>query len=81
MRGTTLTVMGERNVTINTTGHKKGRFTVMLACTTEGGKLPPYIMLKTKTLPKDEFPAGIIVHAQQKGWIDMGLVQDWVRTV
>ena len=53
----------------------------MLACTTDGGKLPLYVMLKRKTLPKDKFPAGIIVNAQQKGWIDKGLVQDWVRMV
>ena len=68
------------NVTINTTGHEKDRFTVMLACTTEGGKLPAYVMLKRKTMPKDKFPAGVIVSAQQKGWIDEGLVQDWVCT-
>jgi len=59
---------------INTTGHEKDQFTIMLACTTDGGKLPPYVMLKRKTLPKDKFPASIIVHAQQKGWIDDGLV-------
>ena len=32
-------------------------------------------------MPKDKFPAGIIVCAQQKGWIDEGLVQDWVCMV
>ena len=74
-------MMGKHNVTINTTRHKKNRFTVMLACTADGGKLPPYVVFKRKTLRKDKFPAGVIVRAQQKTWIDKGLVQDWVRTV
>ena len=52
---------GERNVTINITGHEKDRFTVMLACTADGGKLPLCVVFKRKTLPKDKFPAGVIV--------------------
>ena len=70
-----------RNVIINTTGHKKDRFTGMLACTADGGKLPAFVMLKRKAMPKDKFPASIIVRVQQKGWMDKGLVQDWVRMV
>ena len=66
------------NVAVNTTGHEKDRFTVMLTCTADGGKLPAFVVLKRKTMPKDKFPAGIIVRAQLKGWIDKGLVQDWV---
>jgi len=31
-------------------------------------------MFKRKTLPKDKFSASVIVGAQQKGWIDEGLV-------
>ena len=68
-------------MTINTTGHEKDRFTVMLACTADGGKLPAFAVLKRKTMPKDKFPAGVIVRAQYNGWIDKGLVQDWVCTV
>ena len=37
-------------------------------------KLPSYVVFKSKTLPKDKFPAGGIVRAQKKGWIDEGLV-------
>ena len=80
-RRTTITVKDERNVTINTTGHEKYRFTIMLACTTDGGKLPPYVVFKRKTLPKAKFPASVIVSVQQKGWIDEGMVQEWVRMV
>ena len=45
------------------------------------GKLPSYVVFKRKTLPKDKFPTGVIVRAQQKGWIDEGLVQNWVSMV
>ena len=48
----------------------------MLACTADGGKLPVFVVLKRKTIPKDKFCTGIIVHEQQKGWIDEGLVKD-----
>ena len=36
-----------------TTGHEKDRFTGMLACLGNGTKLPPYVVFKQKTLPKD----------------------------
>ena len=68
-------------MTTNTTGQEKDQFTVMLACTSDGGKLPTYVVLKRKTMPKGMCPAGIIVHAQQNGWIDEGLLQVLVHTV
>ena len=49
---TTVALKGSRTVSINTTGNEKNRFTVMLACTADGGKLPPFIIFKRKTLPK-----------------------------
>ena len=61
-------------MTINTTGHEKDQFTVMLVCTADGGKLLAYVVLKRKTMVKDKFPASVIVLVQQKGWIDEGLV-------
>ena len=68
-------------MTINTTGQEKDQFIVILASTTDSGKLLMYAVLKRKTMPKDKFPASVIIRAQQKGWTDEGLVQDWVRTV
>ena len=41
----------------------------MLACTTDDGKLPAFVMLKRKTMTKDKFPTSIIVRVQQKRWI------------
>ena len=39
-------------MTIKTTGAEKQRCTVMLAVTVDGGKLPPYVIFKRKTLPR-----------------------------
>uniref|UniRef100_A0AAQ5X707 HTH CENPB-type domain-containing protein n=1 Tax=Amphiprion ocellaris TaxID=80972 RepID=A0AAQ5X707_AMPOC len=56
------------------TVHKK-------ACLADGTKLPPYVVLKRKTVPKEAMPAGIIVRAQEKGWMETELVVDWLKVV
>ena len=76
----TISAKGVKSVSVMTTGHEKDRFTVMLSCTADGGKLPPYVVFKRKTIPKGEFP-GVIVRAQKKGWMDQDLVEDWLRVV
>jgi len=54
----------------------------MLACMADGTKLKPYIIFKCKTAPKNvEFPIGIIVRFQQKGWMDDALFRDWIDIV
>ena len=78
---TTINEKGVKSVNIVTTGHEKDRFTVMLSCTADGGKLPPYVIFKRKTLPKGDFPKGVIVRAQEKGWMDQRLMEDWLNVV
>ena len=57
---TTVDSAGTKMVLIVTTGHKKDRFTVRLACLGDGSKFPPYVIFKRKTLPKELiFPQGI----------------------
>lgn len=78
----TVTEKGVKSVPILSTGHEKDWFTVMLACLGDGTKLPPYVVFKRKTLPKNlNFPNGVIVRCQEKGWMNEALVQDWLRTV
>ena len=78
----TVSVKGVKSVPILSTGHDKDRFTVMLACLGDGTKLPPYVVFKRKTLPKNlNFPKEVVVRCQAKGWMDETLVQDWLRTV
>ena len=55
---------------------------MMLACLGDGTTLPPYVVFKRKTLPKNlNFPKEVVVRCQAKGWMDETLVQDWLRTV
>jgi hypothetical protein len=68
-------------VTIKTTGTEKQRCAVMLAVTANWDKLPPYVIFKRKTLPKEKFPPGIHVRVQENGWMDQDLVKDWVNKV
>ena len=78
---TTVAPTGSKSVTIRTTGAEKSRFTVMLACTADGGKLPPYVIFRRKTMPKEKFPKGIIIRVHEKGWMDEKLMSDWIQTV
>ena len=78
---TTVNTKGAKSVQLNTTGNEKNRFTVMLACTADGGKLPLYVIFMRKTLSNVTWLAGIIVRCQDKGWMDDALTKDWVKTV
>ena len=78
----TIDFSGTSSISIKTTGHEKNHFTVMLACMADGTKLKPYIIFKRKTAAKNvEFPTGIIVRFQQKGWMDDALFRDWIDIV
>ena len=39
------------------------------------------MILRRKTVPKEAMPPGIIVRAQEKGWMDTELVLDWLKVV
>lgn len=73
---------GEKTIHVKTTGHEKTRFTVVLTCLANGNKLPPMIVFKRKTLPKGAaFPSGVLVRAQENGWMDDTLTMDWFKNV
>ena len=57
-------------------GQRKNRFTVMLPCTADGGKLPPYVVFKRKTMPKLQFPKGVIINEHPIGWFDDDITKD-----
>uniref|UniRef100_A0A3Q1GUX3 Pogo transposable element derived with KRAB domain n=1 Tax=Acanthochromis polyacanthus TaxID=80966 RepID=A0A3Q1GUX3_9TELE len=71
----------EKSVLVKSTGNEKSRITVMLTCLADGTKLPPYVILRRKTIPKEPTPPGIIVRAQEKGWMETELVVDWLKVV
>jgi hypothetical protein len=46
----------------------------------DGRKLAPCIVLKRKTLPKANVK-GVIIQAQESGWMDQALVLGWINHV
>ena len=49
--------------------------------TADGGKLPPMVIFKRETIPKEKFSKGIIVKANEKGWINQEIMQIWFNEV
>jgi hypothetical protein len=72
---------GSKTITIKTSGHEKTHYTVVLSCCTDGTKLPPMIKLKRKTVPKDKIPQRIVLHVQEKGWMDANGMKMWLEKV
>ena len=68
---------GESSVTLKTTGHEKTHFTCVLCCTASGEKLPPMVIFKRITMPKEKFPRGIVVKVNKKGWMTESLMHEW----
>ena len=66
---------------IKTSGNEKTSYTVIIACCADGTKLPPLLILKRKTLPKDVIPHGIYVHLHSKGWMDVEGMKVWLEKV
>lgn len=63
-------------IRIRITGNEKMRLTIMLACLAYGRKLPPRIIFRHKTIPKELSPRNVIVRCQEEGWMDTPLVLD-----
>ena len=77
----TLKRTGSSAVSIRTTENEKSSLTVVLGCQVIGQKLPPMVIFKRRTLPKEKFPAGLIIKANPKGWMDEEMISDWLREV
>ena len=69
---------GTSAVSIRTTGNEKSSLTVVLGCQANGQKLPPMVIFKRKTLPKENFLAGVSIKANPKGWMDEEMMSDWL---
>ena len=75
----TINSIGENTVKIRTTRNEKNRVTVVLACAGDGTKLKPMVIFKRKTLPKKNNQHGVVVSAQEKGWIDTDQMKIWIE--
>ncbi|KAK7921805.1 hypothetical protein WMY93_008707 [Mugilogobius chulae] len=69
----TVNKKGESSVTLKTTGHERTHFTCVLSCTASGLKLPPMVIFKRMTMPKEKLPKGIVVKVNTKGWMIEGM--------
>ena len=67
---------GTKSVPIKTT-----RITVMLGALADGRKLPPYVILRRKTMPKEDLPKGLVFRCQSKGWMINNLMLDRLKVV
>ena len=72
---------GAKSISLRTTGNEKQRITVMLVVTADGGKLPLYVILKCKTMPKENFPKGLVIWCQENGWMTTKLMMDWLASL
>jgi hypothetical protein len=61
----TLNFTGEEQVAVKTTGYEVLRITVMLCITANDNKLPPYVLLNRRTVPKENFCNNVTVPAQK----------------
>jgi hypothetical protein len=57
----TVNVKGVKEVRLKTTGNEKSNLTVILSVTSNGAKLPPMVIFKRKTPPKEKFPENICI--------------------
>ncbi len=78
---TTIDHKGAKTVSIRTTGHERSSFTVILGCMTDGTKLPAVCIFKLKNIPKENFPYGIYIRANEKGWANEKEILWWIETV
>ena len=78
---TTITRRGERSVPLRTTGHDKGRFTVVLSAMADGRKLKPYVVFKGVRAIPEMNTNGVVVALSKNGWMNEELTKDWVKRV
>ena len=74
----TVDAVGQKQYT--TTGIENVNFTCVLAVTAESYKLTPMIIFKRKTVPKENFPPGIVVKVNPKRWMDRGMIHVWLNS-
>ena len=53
-------------------------FTCVLSCTASGQKLPPMMIFKRMTMPKENLPKDIVVKVNTKGWMIESLMKEWL---
>jgi hypothetical protein len=53
----------------------------ILYVTADGKKIPPMVIFKRKTIPKEKLPSGIYVEANEKGWANEDIIKKWIDRI
>jgi hypothetical protein len=72
----TVTTKGTRHVKQRATSNEKKRITVVLGCKSNGEKLPPVVILKSKY--SGPVPEGMLIWYQEKAWMNSTLSLQWL---
>ncbi|KAH8019617.1 hypothetical protein HPB51_020316 [Rhipicephalus microplus] len=72
---------GSKDMKLLSTGNELSCFTVILTCMADGRKLPPFIIFKRKTMPKEVFPPNVFVCVNKKRYMDGAMVLEWIWVV
>ena len=56
-------------------------FTVILGCMADGSKLLPVIIFKLKNKPREEFPNGVFIRTNEKGWVNEEEMIWWIENI
>ena len=59
----------------------KRQNSVVLGCMADGTKLKPMVVFKRKTMLKEKFPKGVLMHVHLKGWVDDEGCKLWINQV
>lgn len=43
--------------------------------------IPPIVIFKTKTVPKENFPADVVITVNPKGWMDEEKMNEWLSEI
>lgn len=79
---------GANNVRLKTTGCTKKGFTVALACSATGHKLPAMVIFKERNgvlgpvvVANIVLPENVLLAASESGWMTQHLIHQWLTTV
>ncbi|TWW81780.1 hypothetical protein D4764_01G0015950 [Takifugu flavidus] len=71
--------VAEREFNVNETMVRKWRKQQDDLRQANGQKLPPMVIFKRKTVPKENFPVGVSIKANSKGWMDEEKMRNIIR--
>lgn len=52
---------------------------VCWAASASGFKLPPMVIFKRMSMPREEIPSGISVKVNKKGWMMDSVIKEWLQ--